>query len=546
MLLIAMPARRLFALVLAVAAAIGIASQVGAQSPPPWPTMTPTAEPSPSPHATPPAAAEPTPTPTPAPKDESPLQPPPEDPVTPEEPDTPDEIEESDEPQEALETDEAEQPSDAGEAPAQTDPEETEQPAEELEEEEGIAHTPHGPFDVDDIEPEPIKLKWSNFVAAVRGLSRYSLFDGMVKFRVGGKIQVDGTAGNGNAEYEEYYLPIESEADFRRIRVYAAGVVRDMNFNLSIDLGADAGFKNIWIEGRKGGLSVWGHYLGKLRLGQMMEPFSLERQTSSNFGGFLERSLPAQTFAPGHNIGAMVHEASKNGRVTWAAGLFSWGKKDESNASNSLLSLTGRVTGLPMYREEGRRLLHVGASFSSRNPSSDDTRYRSRPEARFVDFLADTGNMAVSNLWLYGIEMATVQGPLWAQAEYIWTDVDAQLLGNPVFKGFYVQVGWFLTGNTKPYRRNSGVFDRLRPEENFRKGNPFNPKSGGAWELVGRISAVDLTDGEIEGGQLTDVSAALNWYISAATRLQFNYVRAIPKDRGAANIFLLRLQYNPW
>jgi phosphate-selective porin OprO/OprP len=453
----------------------------------------------------------------------------------------------SDQPSDApQETEESEQPEDAGEEPAETDGGESKTPSEELEEEEGIAHTGHGPFNIDEVEPEPIQLKWSNFVAAVRGLTRYSLFDGQVKLRAGAKIQLDGTTGRGDAEYEASFDPIDSTVDFRRVRVYTIGVVRDMFFNVSIDLGADAGFKNIWIEGRKGGLSVWGHHLGKLRLGQMMEPFSLERQTSSNFGGFLERSLPVQTFAPGHNIGAMVHHAAKKGRITWAAGMFSWGKKDESNASNSLLSLTGRVTGLPMYRDDGQRLLHLGASFSSRNPTSDDTRYRSRPEARFVDFLADTGNMVVSNLWLSGLEVAAVQGPLWAQAEYIRSDVDAQAIGNPTFDGFYVQVGWFITGQTKPYRRNSGVFDRLRPENNFRGGNPFSRKSGGAWELVGRISAVDLNSGDIEGGQLTDFSAALNWYISAATRFQINYVRANPKDRGVANIFLLRLQYNPW
>jgi phosphate-selective porin OprO/OprP len=278
----------------------------------------------------------------------------------------------------------------------------------------------------------------------------------------------------------------------------------------------------------------------------MMEPFSLERQNSSHFGGFLERSLPVQTFAPGHNLGAMVHEAGEKGRITWAVGLFSWGKKDESNASSSLLSITGRFTGLPVYRDDGRQLLHLGVSFSSRNPVSDDTRYRSRPEARFVDFLTDTGNMAVSNLWLYGVELAAVQGPVWAQAEYIRSDVDAQLLGNPSFDGFYAQVGWFLTGNTKPYRRNSGVFDRLRPENNFRKGNPFSPKSGGAWELAARISAVDLNDGEIEGGKLTDYSAALNWYLNSAMRVQLNFVHAVTRDRGKTNIFLLRLQYNPW
>jgi phosphate-selective porin OprO/OprP len=492
----------------ALCAAIGVASMIEAQDDPVVPVPVPTV----------------TPTPTPVPTDEPSEEP-------------------SEEPQESEEPDQTE---DAGEEPPETEDEESQKAGEELEEEEGLAHTGHSPFDIDDIEPEPFTLKWSNFVSAVRGLSRYSLFDGKVKFRVGGKLQIDGTAAGGDVEYKEYYEPIDSGVDARRIRLYAVGVIRDLNFNLSFDFGADAGFKNIWVEGRKGGLSVWGHYLGKLRLGQMMEPFSLERQNSSHFGGFLERSLPVQTFAPGHNIGAMLHNVAKKGRISWAAGMFSWGKKDESNASNSLLSLTGRVTGLPMYRDEGRRLVHLGASFSSRNPTSDDTRYRSRPEARFVDFLADTGNMAVSNLWLYGLEIATVQGPLWAQAEYIRSNVDAQLLGNPKFHGFYVQVGWFLTGNVKPYRRNSGVFDRLQPENNFRKGNPFRRKSGGALELVGRISAVDLTDGEIEGGQLTDYSAALNWYVSAATRVQLNYVRAVPKDRGAANIFLLRLQYNPW
>jgi phosphate-selective porin OprO/OprP len=496
--------RRLTLLAMVVAATAGVSSIAEAKDGPVVPVPIPTV----------------TPTPTPVPEEE-----PSEEPQKPEEPD---------------------QPDDAGESPPLPDDEESQKTADELEEEEGIAHTGHAPFDIDEIEPEPFELKWSSFVEAVRGLSRYSLFNGELKFRVGGKIQLDGTAVRGDATYEENFGPSYSTIDFRRIRIYAVGVVHDLNFNLSFDFGADAGFKNIWVEGRKGGLSVWGHYLGKLRLGQMMEPFSLERQTSSHFGGFLERSLPVQTFAPGHNIGAMIHSVGKRGRITWAAGMFSWGKKDESNASNSLLSLTGRVTGLPMYRDDGRRLLHLGASFSSRNPASDDTRYRSRPEARFADFLADTGNLTASNLWLYGLEVATVQGPLWAQAEYIGSNVDAQAIGNPRFSGFYVQVGWFLTGNTRPYRRNSGVFDRLQPENNFRKGNPLRPKSGGAWELVGRISAVDLNSGEIEGGQLTDYSAALNWYLNAATRVQLNYVRAVPKDRGAANIFLLRLQYNPW
>ena len=65
-------------------------------------------------------------------------------------------------------------------------------------------------------------------------------------------------------------------------------------------------------------------------------------------------------------------------------------------------------------------------------------------------------------------------------------------------------------------------------------------------KLVGRLSRVDLSDGLVEGGELTDISASLNWYINATTRIELNYINASPKNQGSANILLLRVQYQPW
>jgi phosphate-selective porin OprO/OprP len=158
----------------------------------------------------------------------------------------------------------------------------------------------------------------------------------------------------------------------------------------------------------------------------------------------------------------------------------------------------------------------------------------------------DTGNFEVSKVTLWGLEFATVQGPLWAAAEYIQSNVSAQSVGNPKFGGSYIQVGWFLTGESRPYRTNSGTIDRLRPHRKYGGGNPFKKGIGGAWELVGRLSAIDLSDGLIEGGELSDYSASLNWYINPTSRVEFNYVYANPRDHGAAHIFLMRLQYQPW
>jgi phosphate-selective porin len=409
-----------------------------------------------------------------------------------------------------------------------------------------VAFTDYAPFDVDAIEPEPFQSKWKNFVAGMRGIGRYSLFDGNVKFRLGFSVKVDGTAGNGTEAYEQAYGPIDSGIGFRFGIVYAAGRIKDFNFNAGIDLGADPGIDSAWIEGAKGGLEVWGHYLGKLRLGFVAEPFSLERQGSTYNTSFMERSLPVQALAPGYNVGAKIHNSRRDGRLSWAAGIFSVGQSNEKNASNSLLSLTGRVTYLPVYRGEGRKLIHVGLSASARSPTGNDMRYFSRPEARFVDVLVDTGSFSADGNSLFGVEAAAVRGPMWASAEFIRSEVSAQNVGDPTFHGGYVQVGWFLTGECRPYQTDSGTFGRVLPSIKYRGGNPFKKANGGAWEVAGRISSLDLNDGLIEGGELTDFSAGLSWYIDASSKVMLNYIHAKPRDRGSANIVVLRVQWNPW
>ncbi len=518
------PILDLSVVVFSLAAVLFLAPVAGAQSPPPWPSPVATRAPSASP-----VTENPTPTPSPTPA-----------------------AEEADERRPTPTPSGGGDDAEGAAAPSPTPASETGESGDQVPKSEAVtnpgevAFTDYQPFDLEGIEKEPITTKWKNFVASVRGLTRYSLFDDTLKFRIGARGQFDGTVGSGDTTYGEIYGPIETKFGVRRFGVYSAGRYRKFNFNLTFDVGPDWGLNDAWVEGAEGGLEVWGAYLGKLRLGFMDEPFSLERQTSSYNLGFMERSLPVQTIAPGANLGWMVHNSGRSGRFSWAFGMFSFGQSSEQNASKSTLSLTGRFTHLLAYRNEGRNLVHLGVSLSSRSPRGGDLQYRSRPEARFVDFLADTGNFEVGKVTLWGLEFATVQGPLWAAAEYIQSNVSAQSFGDPKFGGSYIQFGWFLTGEKKPYRTNSGTFDRLRPDRKYTRGNPFKKKNGGAWEVVGRISTIDLTDGLIEGGELSDYSASLNWYINATSRVEFNYIYANPRDHGAANIFLMRLQFQPW
>ena len=114
--------------------------------------------------------------------------------------------------------------------------------------------------------------------------------------------------------------------------------------------------------------------------------------------------------------------------------------------------------------------------------------------------MVDTGNLPgdVDYFTLFGGELAGVYGPFSAQGEYLRADVDRDTGGDLGFDGYYGYVSWFLTGESRNYRPDRGVFDILQPHK------PFSLKSGawGAWELAVRYSGLDLSDETVGGGEI--------------------------------------------
>ena len=67
----------------------------------------------------------------------------------------------------------------------------------------------------------------------------------------------------------------------------------------------------------------------------------------------------------------------------------------------------------------------------------------------------------------------------------------------------------------------------------------------GAWEAAVRYSNVDLDDGALNGGNLNQVTAGLNWYWNPNVRMMFNYIWAerdiaAPQQSGDVQIFAMR------
>lgn len=393
------------------------------------------------------------------------------------------------------------------------------------------------------IEYEPLKTKWQRFEDALLGITRYSFFDNQLRFRLGFRFQADGTLVAPSDQLEEGLGDMPDSADFRRLRLFAEGILRKMYFRVEFDFAADAGFKAAYLEGREGGLEIWGHLLGKFRYGLFQEPFSLENNLSTFDTAFVEISMPINTMGPGSNVGAMVYDASADRRFTWAAGAFSWGREANDNASTSLLSFTGRFGFQPMRYNDGQRMVHLGVSLSSRTPTSDRERYEARPEARFVRAFADTGDVPTNRNTLVALEAAWKADRSWAQAEWIRSNLDS-IQANPHFDGMALQAGRFLTGDkARPWDDLFAVWGRVRPDQNYRRGNPFKPANSGIWEVAARFSMIDLNDGGIEGGVVRNLTAGLNWYPNTTTKIQFNWVHSRVEDQGYANIWVLRYQY---
>src|SRR5262249_33259772 len=153
---------------------------------------------------------------------------------------------------------------------------------------------------------------------------------------------------------------------FRRARLGAQGSVGDqVNWVAELDFaGGNISFKDVFV-----GVSDL-PIIRRIRVGHMVEPFSLEGYTSSNYFPFVERS-PIDSFDPARNWGVGIFSYSPNQRATLDLGVFRSGTSNSSGndiSDGNDIAYDVRVTGLPWYDAEsdGRYLMHLGAAFSQR------------------------------------------------------------------------------------------------------------------------------------------------------------------------------------
>ncbi len=349
---------------------------------------------------------------------------------------------------------------------------------------------------------------------------------------------------------------IQDGSAFRRARVGWLGDHELYSYRIEFDfaLPGRPSFLDVWVGMKEMPI------VGQTRVGHFFEPFSLERITPNRFLTFMERSSIDQAFVPARNLGIAGNRTYLGEHVQAAAGVFRANSDvyGDDVGDDGERAVTARLTGVPIYDEpsNGRYLVHVGAAYSFRDADGDAVRFRAQPEERVgaavpnIPFFVDTGLFPAEYYQLFGVESAFVWGRFSMQSEAIVTPVESTAGGNPTFYGWYAYASYFLTGESRPYRRDIGAFDRVIPFENFfRVGTDSGIMMGsGAWELAIRYSHLDLDDALIRGGVLREITCGVNWYMTPYLHANFNYNHAFldsPVNGDSnADICAMRVNYD--
>jgi phosphate-selective porin OprO/OprP len=301
--------------------------------------------------------------------------------------------------------------------------------------------------------------------------------------------------------------------------------------------------------------------VGNLRVGFFKAPYGLERYTSANVIYYMERSSIFDAFFNPNNLqsGLQFFDSYLDDRVTFTTTFTRVGSQTLNSfgfvAEDGLYAAGARITGLPIYEDDGRVLMHVGLNYFhqalSQNSFSVANRMPLRAGAGSTEvpslvqtgkFFSPNGGMVVDAEWAF------VYGPFSMSAEYALAGVDDVFdkfdgvrysgpRGNAVYSAWYVEGGYFVTpGDRRRYDKANGIWDRTAPAENafLVRDDGGNWCHGtGAVQLVARLTYLDLTSGSpvltptsggARAGTQRDVTLGVNWYLNSQTHFMVNYV----------------------
>jgi phosphate-selective porin OprO and OprP len=421
-------------------------------------------------------------------------------------------------------------------------------------------------------EEQAAKEKEMPVVSSVgeRGVSFRSA-DGRNEVRLRGVFQAD----------ERFFLGDSIGTDtfvLRKVRPIIEGTVADIyDFRIMPDFGnGKAVLQDAYAAGR---FAPW----AKVTIGKMKQPIGLERLQQDVDTRLVERAFPTD-IAPNRDIGVDLHGDLLDRRLEYDIGYFhgvaDGGSSDAFNAeqdNNNDKDWAARLFATPFRNSPGPfQGLGLGvaanyADLTGSSPAGTNTvqtsnlpTYPTPAQLTFFSYRTNGPNatFAAGERLRISPQAYWYWGQFGAMAEYIVVQQDvARTLTNNTTRSsrlsnnaWQVQLSYMLTGEDETF----GSIKPLRPFELGKGG-------WGAWEVVGRYSALTVDDAAFAGGASSyadptvsaksakEWSVGLNWYINWYVKLQLDYSRtrfqwggggtvAAPLDRPDEQLIFGRVQ----
>lgn len=345
------------------------------------------------------------------------------------------------------------------------------------------------------------------------------------KLEVGGQIVAD-------TAWIEDDTHTYHDSEIRRARIYLKGdIIKFLSYEIEYSFTGKHDWKDVYLKYT--GLPNWTMYIGNIK-----EPLGLEALTSSKYDTFMERGLA--DFYNSRKMGLLLKGYQKKDETIFTYSLGGFGKSfdDILNHKKAGTSIVGRATYAKVISKEN--LFHLGLAASYTSYDSDTIKLSSDTGSHLFDgSFIKTKVKHVENTKRLGVEAALVSGPFSLQGEYIAFSIKKQPITYD-FSGWYTQISWFLTGESRNYKAKKAVFSRVKPK------HPLDKDGFGAVEVAFRVTQTDLSDRDEKGGNERDFTFGTNWYMKSNLRLMANYTYAdlIGSKSKHANIFQIRAQYD--
>jgi phosphate-selective porin OprO/OprP len=321
------------------------------------------------------------------------------------------------------------------------------------------------------------------------------------------------------------------------------------------------------------------------RVGSVKLQQGFESLSSSRVITFLERSPLFDTFDVEFGYGLWLFQDFFDQHMTLHEQLLRKGQTDDGlQFGDGLWHYVARATILPLWEDQGRTMLHLGVSnqfaernfFVADNPTIPENgyqnfglEYRTRVSQRDAigtptpspfgagtvsgtdgngTAVINTGVLNATGFNQLGGELFFVRGPWSVQSEYIVsflhgfnnpsagpyaqsaayaTTTHYTPAKDPVFWGYYVQTGYFLTGENRYYDRRTGRAPGTYASRILTPAWAVRDECGkwdfgrGAWEVAARFSHVQLDSQNVLGGDLNELTIGLNWFPIQNMKIQF-------------------------